>query len=635
MQRPRVQNRRGSILILTLFLLIVLQFLGMAFLTRVQGEMAETTRDVSSYYVVQSGLADTRQWLQQKANGNVLDTAILALPSGTDSSQPPTMQTYYERTSTAGNVPAGWSWRVRLFPDPYTSGNTALVGNNSAHCYRVVIDAIDTHSQTNQAVRRRATAWLFQGSFAQFSYFFGQFATGSDLWLDLSTFRVEGPFHTNGKLRLSAPWTADADWESLGPGNDGSTAPFQSQATFATTYSTNPDQIEWHNSNRPYDSTTGLPINLSISGKTRYDRISKLGRAGMSVDNPINMPAVSDLMANAAWGDTPPTSPPSGINVNPGPVAGTLSAGGTSVSINKNTSGFYLTGGNWDIIQMQSGNDAQFPIDVASLRGSGNDNASFLMRQGGVQRRLTQTYSNTVLNPGGSWTVNGVSVTGSMTVPAGYTIIQNNTATKSYTVMKDYGNGLFYATDNIKGLEGMNKGRHTIAVDQLNNKEIYITDELLRADTAQGSRPAVGDTRDQLGVVAYAIRFPTSRTSPSGVVTTINRNVWPVSDPMYLYAALFAGRPGDPNTNSDTIGGGVGTISYNSSTYGNGSFRVFGSLTENVRQAKGTFGSGGGTGMSYKYDYDTNFQNVQPPYFPAQSNFDVRSWNDAPINQDA
>lgn len=200
-------NNRGSILILTLFLLIVLQFLGMAFLTRVQGEMAETTRDVTSYYVVQSGLSDCKEYMQNRANANVLDAAVTSLPSGTDPNEPAAMQTYYERTSTSTNttMPTGWSWRVRIFPDQYTNGNGTMAGTNSSHAYKLIIDAIDSHSSSNPMTRRRAVAWIHQGSFAQFSYFFGNFAAGSNLWLNMGTFRVEGPFHTNDKLRYNCP----------------------------------------------------------------------------------------------------------------------------------------------------------------------------------------------------------------------------------------------------------------------------------------------------------------------------------------------------------------------------------------------------------------------------------------------
>jgi hypothetical protein len=642
--RKRELSRKGSALILTIFLIIVLEFIGMTFLARVQGEMAQTTRDVTSYYVVQTGLSDTLEWLQNRANLNVLDNAVLTLPTGTDPNEPPLMQTYYQREGvTSGTpLPSGWTWRVRLFPDQFTAGNANLTGANSAHCYKAVIDAIDINTGGNGTVRRRAVAWLHQGSFAQFSYFFGQFATGSNLWLNLSTFRVEGPFHTNGRLRLSIP--SSMDWENLGPGNDGSTANFQSMSTYASTDSSTPDGIEYNTSTRPYDSTTLLPINLTIPGKTRYDRVARLGQAGLKPDNPINMPAVSSLLLEAAWGEAsmPPT-PRHGFNINPGNVVETLSAGGASVPVAKNVNGVLLVGNDIDAFQMQVGNDSQFPINNAALRGANNDNASFLLRQssGGTPRtrRLTQTYSTTVLNPGGTWTINGVSVSGSMTIPAGYTLVQNDTNVKSYELYKDYGNGLFYGVQNIRGLEGKNKGRHTISVNQTTNKEVHITDELLRADVTPGTKPTMGTTRDQLGVVGYAIRFARYRTDVNtGTTTQINRSQWSPNDPLHVYAALFAGKPGDPNANSDTAGGGVGTIDYSTSSIGAGAFRVYGSLTENIRQAKGTFNSttGQGTsGMSYRYDYDPNFQNVQPPYFPAQSNFEVRSWSDQPISEDA
>lgn len=653
--KKQARGRRGSALILTLFLLIVLQLIGLSFLSRVQGEMAMTTRDVTTLYLLQSALADTRAWLENRQNANLLDASIQALPSGTDPDEPPAMRKYYQRVSTSvgATTPSGWTWRVRIFPDQWTEGNGNLQGNNSDHCYKLVLDAIDTHSLAGQTVRRRGTAWLHQGSFAQFSYFYGQMAAGSSLWLNMGTFRVEGPFHTNGPLRLSIPYTG-TEWANLGPGNSGSTAPFQDISTFGVVDSTTPDGITYNTANLPYDSS-GMPSTQNMpTGKNRYDRLARMGRAGIKSDTVINMPAVSTLLAEAAWGDsTLPGNPRDGVNINPGNATTPLG----TVPIKKNVNGVLLAGPDVEILQMQRGNDSKFPINVTSLRGSDNSNESFLLRQGtgtsAKTRRITFTNrsttsspaSTTVLNPGGTWTANGVSMTGSLSVPDGYTIVQNDTSLKAYEIYEGQGNGLIFdkplangSGGNIKGLEGMNAGRHTFAVDQMSNKEIYITDQLLRADTTAGSAPSTGSTRDQLGVVGYAIRFPTTRTDPNtGVASPINRSLWTTTSPMLIYAALFAGRPNDPN-NTDTTAGGVGTISYGDTTYGAGSFKVFGSLTENIRQAKGTFNSTTGvatSGMNYQYSYDPNFQTVQPPYFPALSKFDLAAWSDQPILEDA
>lgn len=661
----RRASRRGSALILTLFLLIVLQFLGMAFLTRVQGEMAQTTRDVTSYYITQSALEDTRAWLEQRCAVNQLDNELVALPTGTDPNAPATMNTYYERTSSAvGAVtPPGWTWRVRIYPDPFTRGNSNLQTASSVHGYQMVMDAIEPHSGSNGMVRRRAVAWVVQ---KQFNDGWAPLTSPGDLWLDLTTFRIKGPFHTNAALRLNIPsW----DWEELGPNNDGSTAPFQQGATFGTwtSYSSGDptyDGIEYHtysDSILPFysnsdDGPVGSAVPLSTANKTRYNRISAGGQNSLRRVDPVTVPQVSSLMAEAAWGsDQLPNNPRSGFNINPGPANGSIAAGNTSVPINKNTNGVILAGPDVRIMQLQVGNDSEFPVSDTNMRGANNDNASILIRQGtggsAKVRRITQTYSQTSFNPGGTYTINGVSVSGATVLPApgglhpdGFTIVQNDVGQKSYEIYDGTGNGLIYSLPdnggNILGLEGKNKGRHTIAVSQgqvqgssvNGGREIRITDSLLRDDTAPGSSVAEGATRDQLGLVGYAVRFTNQRTEFNGSTSTIDRSQWTDDDPLYLYVAMFAGLQNDPN--GMTNGGGVGTIGYNQGSPG--VFRLYGSMTENVRQAKGQFNSSGPThGFSYQFEYDNNMTNMLPPYYPAEPSFEVKSWRDQPMQEDA
>ncbi len=642
-------TRRGSALILTIFLLIVLEFIGLGFLSRVHGEMAQSTRDVTSFYVLKSALADTREWCRNRQQLELLDSALAALPTGTDPTAPPSMRTYYQRDSSAATspVPSGWRWRVRMFPDRFTSGNSAQQGSNPIRCYRIQIDAIDTHTNGSDTVSRRAVAWLQQEPLNP-GWRYND--SPSDLWLNLQTFRIRGPFETNARLRLSIP--AGYNWDDLGTNQ--ANAPFQDTVEYATvTGSPSMDTIEYNGytaSRLPYDTGSGLPVGISTPGKNRYDRLGKLGKAGFQVKPIFVMPEVSEYLSEAAWGDDTIPTPSTGLNINPGTVAEARSVGGVSVSLNKAVNGLLLAGPSVEGVYMQVGNDAQNPIDVTALRGANNDNYSIKIRQGGIIRRVTETYSQTTLDPGGSWKLNGVTVTGPLVLPAppsapagqevpGYVIVQNNSLLKEYTVMKGSGNGLLYSLSNINGIEGTNKGRHTFGVDQMNNKEIRVTGEILRSDVTQGNDVPAGATRDQVGLVGYAVRFATKRTDPTtGLLGDINRSVWTAADPMYLYASIFAGRPSDPNSTSGEIGGGVGTIGYNDSSFGAGTFRLYGSMTENIRQAKGQFNpdTGVGTaGMNYQFYYDSNLANIQPPYFPAKTTFLVQGWNDEIVQLDA
>lgn len=650
-------GKRGSALILTLFLLIVLEFLGLAFLTRVQGEMAQTTRDVTSYYVLRTALADTREWCRNRQQVELLDTAIAGLPSGVDPEAPATMNTYYERTSSGSTVPPppGWSWRVRLYPDRFTAGNSAQQGSNPIRCYRIVVDAIDSHSHQNATVYRRAEAWLQQEPLNP-GWRYNQ--SPSLLWLNLGNFHIKGPFETNAQLRLSIPWSSSA-WDDLQPNS--ANAPFQNTASFGTATSGTPDQIQYNGSNVPYNSSE-LPEPLpSHPGKNRYDRMAKLGRAAFQIKPTFTMPEVSEFLAEAAWGsETLPSPIATGLNVQPGTHAENRTAGGTSVSIPKAVNGILVGGPNIEAIYMQVGNDATNGIDVASLRGASNDNYSIKIRQAGVVRRITEIYSDTTINPGGSWTLNGVSVNGPLVLPGpppttpgqeipSYVVIQNNSTVNSYIVMKGSGNGLLYSLPDIRGIEGQNKGRHTFAVDQMNNREIHITGPITRADVTPGAEVPASTTRDQVGLVGYAVRMAAVRTPHTGgPAISINRSVWNVpNDPLFIYACIFAGRPNDPWASNDRRGGGMGTIDHDNSGWndlgwgtgvGAGRFRLYGSLTENIRQAKGTFNPSTGastSGMNYQFYYDNNLQAIQPPYFPAKSTFLVTGWSDRVVRENA
>ncbi|MEW6277901.1 MAG: hypothetical protein AB1758_04700 [Candidatus Eremiobacterota bacterium] len=668
---------RGSALLLTLFFLMFLHLLALAFITMIPTEMNSATRhkqDATAYYVGNSALNDTIQWLRYQ--GDNLDAQLQLLQTAVDPAEPAMLSTYYRRSSNQ-NMPSGWEWQVRIFPDPQTGGYPNLPASTSVRAYKLKILCFyqkPNADPTNlSGLRREITAWIQQRSLAGNTWTINQPPSGTQLWLNLGTFRINGKFHTNGPLMLSIP--AGYDWLNVQPSR--ANCPFQDTASFvqetyfnnlpasnpAAVYRDGIRYIDWSAPRLPYDPANGndvLTNPLDPNSTNRYDRLSKLGKGGFEDrEDPIVMPEISADLAKAAWGSTPPAAAPVsnpsagnpriGINVNgSGTIVDSItSSSGTTINVQGNYNGFYIAGQQTRNMNGTGGNlgagDPRRDVQEMELSTSGQ-NAVVRIRQ--VQkdaatppsvtvpavgsnpdskwRSITTTFEDTNLAPGGTFTVNGQTLTGSLTVPKDYTIVQNDVSQKTYEIYKGTGNGLVYvANGDVMELEGVNKGRKTVAVSQADNREVRVTDSLTRADTTPGQAPASGAVRDQLGVIAYAVRFATQRSNPA--TANVNRSLYTVANPLYLYAAIYAAKPGDTNSGAENAGG-IGTIEYDNSAFGAGRLVLYGSMTEGIRQAKGTFNAATGapvTGFNYTNNEDQNFELIAPPFFPADGDFRV------------
>ena len=648
------QRRKGVALVLTLFFMILLYAVASSYYVMIPAEMRSAVRlqdDAEALYVADSGISDaiaqmeyqvntdhnnfenysasgtfwvTRDGVAPVASANsVLSQAFL---NAADARQLLANKTY--ATSVSGRL----SYEVILERWAFKQS-----GLRVPDAYRVVSRAVRDRGASNSRLRRTVTSWCIQKNFANYAYFVDRLP--SDIWLDLNTFRIDGPYHTNNRVMLSAPsnWTGATSFKSQ-------LSMPQSMAYSDPNLNRVVDGVRWNSysaNGLPYDPSTGV-----INGD-RYQRVIDGGVERVhQTAAAIQLPSDSGRLETAAFGSA---------------VSGSLaytapsSAFGTASSVNLHVTtaasgGAYPAMGAGLYIQ---GNADQVTLSaptVSNGNAAGNDdntNAVMTVTQGSYTTNITSVYESLTVPAGAI--INGSSSPTSVATnlkfsdnSVGYTVVRDGTSNR-YRIYQGVGNGAIFFDGNINGLRGVNRGRKTIATatdtgsSTANDKKIYLNGPVTRADTpivdpATGRSTGTAPTgvRDQLGLVSYAVRMKRDDVTNPFVPA---RNVTTPTAPVLLYAAIFAGRQGDPNASSNLVGGGMGSDNYDVGTSGH--FSLFGSLTEGTRQVKGTFGgNGGGTGYSYEYHYDTNFSATAPPFFPGTSGFRMASWTEDAVRQE-
>lgn len=649
--RPR---RRGIALIMTLFFMILLYGVAASYCALIPTELKNALRmqdDAEAFYTADSGISDALAQMEFQVStdhnnfeNNVNGTfwvenngvAFLSPPN-------PRLSNAFLAASDARQLLACRSWAVNHFNQRSGQGYEVVLerwafkvrGERGPDAYRVVSRALRAGR-----VRRTVESWCIQKNFANYAYFVDRLP--SEIWLDLNTFRINGPYHTNNRVLLSAP----RNW------NDGQQSSFLSQLSMPAAQAYEDpnldrvvDGVRWNSytsAGLPYHPTTGA------IDEARYQRVINGGvpRVHQTAGN-INLPADASKIEAAALGSMIPAT---GLTASsPSSVFGSASSLDLHITRASN-------GGPYPMVAaglVLDGDVSQITLSApTALDGNGvaddNTNCTMNVTQGSAAANITTVYERFTV-PAGAL-INGSSVPTSTpttlsfsTNQIGYTVVRDG-ASNRYAVYEGVGNGAIYINGNVNGLRGVNRGRKTIATSMdsggstARDKKIWLNGALTRADTpvndpANGNKPTgtrPTGVRDQIGLVSYAVRMKRDDVSNPFVPRRAS-----TSDdaPILLYAAIFAGRANDPNSTDQLLGGGMGTDNYNVGT--RGYFRLYGSLTEGTRQVKGTFNSttSGGTGYAYQYNYDTNFSYTSPPFFPGTSGFRLASWSEAPYRQ--
>ena len=308
-------------------------------------------------------------------------------------------------------------------------------------------------------------------------------------------------------------------------------------------------------STTPFDGTvsTSQSSNIWSSGGdpavgNRYDYIFSGGASDLRTGIPPRpLPGDSSILARAAFGGLPTVT--TGVVVNP--------AGGVFI--------------NGDVDDME-------------MRVNGSGDFELIIRQGPDTTTIveeTATGQRIVNGPSGTYSVAG------------------------------RGTGVIFATGSINSLHGQNKGDHTIAVDFDSSKNIEISGNITRSDTAIGAKPAVTD--DRLGLVAEHVYVADESVLPRNVAT-----------PLYLYATILATQRFEvKNAHS----GSPGSMALFGGVSGKYTWRV------NTSSSGGVVihGYGGLTGRGTPdLHYDELLATDPPPEYPTtgETELFVRSWRE-------
>lgn len=336
-------------------------------------------------------------------------------------------------------------------------------------------------------------------------------------------------------------------------------------------------------STRPFNSlistsTTSHRWNdvLQPLSKRKYDNVLTNGQADLLFNAPErSLPSSSEGLARAAWG---------GIDAN---EDSTL----VKVSV-RQAGGVFIEG----------------DVDRMELSVDSSNRSVLTIKQGST---ITTIVEDTT---------------------AGQRLVTNGGATSS---VPGIGNGVIFATGDIKSLRGTNKGPHTIATrfdlnhpgNPSRNKSIEISGNLTRADTIIGSEPT--GTDDRLGLVTSRIWVADGPALPRG----------PASPTLYIYAHMTA-------TDSFVVKGYRGPTTpaeYFPSNSLAGGMEIFGGLatrypwrtmhTSDLNSFTVERGLGSPTRKgSAPIHYDKLLVNDPPPMYPSTAGTElmVRSWREFP-----
>ncbi len=559
--RPR-PRRRGSILLLSIFFLFLLFFLAMALLQLLPVELnaarwARMNQEAS--YAADAGITDTMTWLEDVLAGNQGSLNDLTKS--------------IERDGTFGD----WAWSVKVEPDAETRNS------NPVHVFRLT--AVAT---LDDRPYRKVVVDVGQDSFAKYLSFIG--SSNNDMrWTLTRNSRMEGPMHVNGIASIAYA----SNWFSVG-------APNFSSTYTASGFYTPPgkpagfgDGVRYKtvggldNDDKPYNEQ-GVPI------PDRYERILTGGREALKTGvREKEMPENNRNLAQEAWGSQ--VSPgEQGVHINT--ALGSGDQRGIFIQGDVERMDLSVVGGN-SVMTVTQGTD------------------------GAEQRTVVTVLSDQGMTLPAGAMVNGVVQSAGQHIDVRNTVIQKPDGpggVKVFSVAPGLTNGLVYCSGTIKGLQGENKGRRTIAVDVENGQDIVISGDLTRNDTVIGEKPA--GAADTLGLIGNNVR----------IGRTARRDL---NNPLYLYCSVFAGRKKADGTYEGTFK----VDDLDESQLGVGLFTMFGSLVRAqdsgflmVWTDPSTGAIQDNAGFLSQLRYDPSTATNPPPYFPTVPILKVLSWREEP-----
>lgn len=603
MSLPKKKSTRASILVMSIFFMLILFITASAFLVLLPTESraAQRTEHQSvGALVADAGVSQSISWLREQ----------LSPRNGSASREPMASGVYPNLANRTVQMNSNWTYRWELIPDTQTFPN----GSNPIRAFTVVSRAY----HRGKAVRE-ARAEIIQQSLAEYAALYDNWPKNLVMGISSDSAPAGGPVHVNDILNL---WIRDGAsfWSSTG-------APRFSHGLRASgVKSGSQDGFAYYQGNYSGSDANKIPYNSGGPISARYNRLATGGRDSMVAGAAkVNLPQNTFALSDAAWGFNSPTPKPSsnGVYLN---------------QVNGKVQGIYIRG---TVEEMELGVGGTQPAGSGTVN-YGQNSWVKIEQPGTATNSITNNRNWTVVTikessvvlPAGS-VVNGATLTSPTTYNAGTTLKRNPNGTFEH--YNSELNGVVYGTSHINDLWGVNKGRRTIAVE---------------SDLATNTRNSIiigGKENDSNGSFSIAagekglIQFGATDSDGDGILDPpatadnvlglVARDVmvssklkhnsnWasshPASNPLYIFAVVLGGINGD--------GGTYGVESYDSG--GAGYAYKYGSRIVVDGGAWGTTsGHGLVEGNSF---YDPKAAQSPPPYFPSNPTFVVKSYEDRP-----
>jgi hypothetical protein len=602
-------SKRGSILVMSIFFMLILFITASAFLVLLPVESRaamRTERQTAGALVADAGIVEAMSWLRFQ----------LAPPDGSASKEPMAAGVYPTEAARTTNLGDGWSYRWELIADSQTFPN----GSNPIRAYTIISKAY-----RNGRGFRLARAEVIQESLSQYAALYDTWPSNLVQPLRSTTAPAEGPVHVNDVLRMWIPEGANF-WSS--PGD-----PIYSHGLSSTGTYNSQDGFAYYQGNWYGSDANKRPYNNSGPIASRYARMANGGRDAITAgaDN-VPLPQNTFEIRDAAWGFQAPNPFPNttGVYLN---------------EINGELNGIYIEG---SVEEMELGFGGSQPIGNSNTTVAYGQNSWVKIEQPGNGRNSIDDHeavtvltidSDPVNMPAGA-VVNGQALVAPTTYPVGSTLMRNIDGTFSH--YSGELNGVVYATGDINDLWGINKGRRTISVqgDASQNIRRKIIIGGKEDDSPNSATSPLSTAAGEKGLVQFGavdadndgvLDPPTTADNVLGIVgrdvlvsdRLKNNGRWDNAqteqNPLYLFAIVLGGLNGD--------GGSYKVEGYNSG--GAGWVYRYGSR---IMVDAGAWGTTSGHGLvEGNTFFDNPASSSPPPYFPSKPTFVVKSYQDQPI----
>jgi hypothetical protein len=605
-------HQRGSILVMSIFFLLILFLAASSFLVLLPVESRATQRTErlsAAALTADAGINESLAWLR-----------FQLAPNGAPAREPMAAGVYPNdagRTTDLGN---GWTYRWSLVADSETFPN----GSHPIRAYTIVSKAFK-----NGVIVREARAEVIQESLSHYAELYDYWPSNLVKPLRSTSAPAGGPVHVNDVLRMWIP-EGSAFWSSDGD------AVFSHGITASGTYSSQ-DGFAYYQGNWYGSNSDKKPYNDAGPIASRYARMAEGGRDNVtSGAGDVPLPTNSFQLRDASWGFSSSNPIPS-------------SAGVYLNEVDGHVQGIYIEG---DVQEMQLGFGGSQPAGSGSV--AYGDNSWVKVEQPIDGRRSIDDHEavtvvtideNSVTLPGGT-VLNGSTVTGSTTIGVGSTLVRSYDGT--FTSYPTELNGVIYAKGDVHNLWGVNKGRRTVAVEgdadtDVSHKIIIggkESDSDSSSDQDDHDTPLSLDPSEK-GLVQYGavdddgdgvLDPPTTADNVLGLIgkdvlvsrRLQNNNRWDTAhtetNPLYIFATVLGGITGE--------GGSYKVQDYNEGY--DGWVYKYGSR---IMVDAGAWGTTSGHGLIRGNTFfDAPAVNQPPPYFPAKPTFVVKSYEEVRVD---